>query len=294
MIRPFAETDLAAVMKIWLQANLQAHPFIAPSYWADRLEAVRSLIPQSEVYVHESGGAVDAFLGLVGEGDIAGLFVAEAVRGQGIGKQLICKAKGLYGELFLSVYEKNGRAVHFYRCEGFQLIEKRKDPDTGEVEYRMRWAHCSLPATEGCKKAGPIVYVGQRNTMHSVIAAAVCNQMAARWRLTGLHAESAGLSAREGEHADPPAVQAGREFGLELSGHVSRPLRGELISRAKILVARNRADYAMLLTAAPPQRVYLQESGKDLSAGDLWACRRSVDQAFDGFQELWLFLRDRG
>lgn len=129
--------------------------------------------------------------------------------------------------------------------------------------------------------------------MHSAIAAAVCNQMARRWRLAGLEAVSAGLEAVAGERARPAAIQAALEFGLDLSGHAARPLSGALISRAELLVALNRADYETLLTIAPPQRVYLQESGKDVSAGDVWACRRSVDQAFDGFQELWRYLRGR-
>ena len=91
----------------------------------------------------------------------------------------------------------------------------------------------------------------------------------------------------------PVAVQAAREFGLEISAHRAQPLSDELIREAGMLVALNRTDYEALLKLAPPDRVYLQESGKDLSAGDVWACRRSVDQAFDGFQDLWLTLRGR-
>ena len=161
MIRPFAETDLAAVMELWLASNLQAHPFIAPSYWAEHLEEVKSLLPQAEVYVDESGGVVNGFLGLMGQGEIAGLFVAAHARGQGIGTRRMRKAKELYDELSLSVYEKNARAVHFYRREGFQLVEKREDPDTGQVEYRMRWAKSRVDTMKGGAKMGPIVYVGQ-------------------------------------------------------------------------------------------------------------------------------------
>lgn len=162
MIRPFAETDLAAVMELWLASNLQAHPFIAPSYWAEHLEEVKSLLPQVEVYVDESGGVVNGFLGLTGKGEIAGLFIAAHARGQGIGTRLMRKAKELYDELSLSVYEKNARAVHFYRREGFQLVEKREDPDTGQVEYRMRWAKSRVDTMKGGAKMGPIVYVGAK------------------------------------------------------------------------------------------------------------------------------------
>ncbi len=44
MIQRFAEVDLDAVMEIWLSSNLQAHPFIVPSYWAEHLEEVKRLI----------------------------------------------------------------------------------------------------------------------------------------------------------------------------------------------------------------------------------------------------------
>ena len=186
MTRPFAEVDLDAVMEVWLSSNLQAHPFIVPSYWAEHLEEVKRLIPQAEVYVHESDGVVNGFLGLTEAGNIAGLFISEQARGQGIGNRLLSKAKRLYSTLLLTVYEKNVRAVHFYQREGFHLVEKREDPDTGQIEYRMRWKNARIHTVEGGAKMGPIVYVGQKNTMHSVIAAAVCNEMAQRWRLAGL------------------------------------------------------------------------------------------------------------
>lgn len=138
-----------------------------------------------------------------------------------------------------------------------------------------------------------VVFVDQEDTAHSVIAAAVCNRMAERWRLAGLWAQSAGLSVQEGEATAPAAVQAAREFGIELSPHCARGLTQALIEQASLLVALNRPDYEALLKLAPMEKVYLMQSGKALFPLDIWACRRSVDQAFDGFQELWRFLRGR-
>ncbi len=165
--------------------------------------------------MHESDGVVNGFLGLTEAGEYCGLFISEQARGQGIGNRLLSKAKRLYSTLLLTVYEKNVRAVHFYQREGFHLVEKREDPDTGQIEYRMRW------------KNAPHSYGGRgsedganclcwANTMHSVIAAAVCNEMAQRWRLAGLCAVSAGLAAQKETVVCPAAVQAAREFGLEI------------------------------------------------------------------------------
>ena len=84
MIRPFAEVDLDAVMEIWLSSNLQAHPFIVPSYWAEHLEEVKRLIPQAEVYVHESDGVVNGFLGLTEVGILPGCSSQSRRAGRGL------------------------------------------------------------------------------------------------------------------------------------------------------------------------------------------------------------------
>ena len=117
-----------------------------------------------------------------------------------------------------------------------------------------------------------------------------------KWRSVGACRALCGKRRAGGPKGDGrlPGSGAGcAGVWLEISAHRAQPLSDELIREAGMLVALNRADYEALLKLAPPDRVYLQESGKDLSAGDVWACRRSVDQAFDGFQDLWLTLRGR-
>jgi len=56
-----------------------------------------------------------------------------------VGKSLIDFAKKLYPKLSLCVYEKNERAVNFYRREGFLTVRKKPDISTGEMEILMRW-----------------------------------------------------------------------------------------------------------------------------------------------------------
>ena len=60
-------------------------------------------------------------------------------RSKGVGKSLIDFAKELYPKLSLCVYEKNERAVDFYRREGFWPVRKKPDISTGETEILMRW-----------------------------------------------------------------------------------------------------------------------------------------------------------
>ena len=140
MIRKFETRDLDAVTQIWLHGNLDAHPFIPASFWTDHFETVRDLLPQAELYVHENEATrqIDGFIGLT-ENHIEGIFVAESARSKGVGKSLLEYAKSCKPYLTLSVYQKNERALAFYRREQFTVHSESIDEDTNEAEIQMLW-----------------------------------------------------------------------------------------------------------------------------------------------------------
>ena len=140
MIRKFEARDLAAVMQIWLHGNLDAHAFIPASFWEAHFEMVRDRLPQAELYVHENEAPrqIDGFIGLT-ENHIEGIFVAKAARSKGIGKALLEYAKSRKPCLTLSVYQKNERALAFYRREQFAVHSEGIDEDTNEAEIQMLW-----------------------------------------------------------------------------------------------------------------------------------------------------------
>lgn len=138
MIRQMKETDLPEVMEIWLQANEEAHAFIPAAYWQENYDMVCELLPQAEVYVYEKNVHLSGFIGMNGE-YVAGIFVRQSARSQGVGKQLIHYVKDRKERLILHVYEKNKRAIHFYEREGFVVVSWGMDGDTGETEYVMEW-----------------------------------------------------------------------------------------------------------------------------------------------------------
>jgi len=135
MIRLFEFGDLDRIMEIWLEGNLTAHPFIKEEYWRQNFGTVRSALPKAEVYVYEEEGQVQGFIGMDAD-YIAGLFVAEGHRGQGIGHQLVSAVKKKK-RLWLHVYGKNTGAVAFYRSEGFRIEDSMTEKETGEQEHRM-------------------------------------------------------------------------------------------------------------------------------------------------------------
>ena len=140
MIRKFETQDLDAVMQIWLQANLDAHAFIPASFWEAHFEMVRDMLPQAELYVHEGEDTqqIDGFIGLT-ENHIEGIFIAKAARSKGIGKALLDYVKSRKPCLTLSVYQKNQRALAFYRREQFVMQSEEIDEDTNEADIQMLW-----------------------------------------------------------------------------------------------------------------------------------------------------------
>ena len=140
MIRKFESRELDAVMQIWLHGNLDAHAFIPADFWTDHFEMVRDILPQAELYVHENEATrqIDGFIGL-SESHIEGIFVAKSARSKGIGKALLEYAKSRKPRLTLSVYQKNERAIAFYRREKFVVQSEGIDEDTNEAEIQMFW-----------------------------------------------------------------------------------------------------------------------------------------------------------
>lgn len=140
MIRKLRESDLSAVMKIWLDTNIKSHNFVSKEYWTSNYEMVKEILPKSEIYVYEEDDTnlIDGFIGMM-DSYLAGLFVKDTAQSKGIGKQLLDYAKSIKSEMTLSVYQKNIRAVHFYQREQFQIQFENIDDNTNEKEFIMIW-----------------------------------------------------------------------------------------------------------------------------------------------------------
>ena len=138
IIRKPLSTEIEAVIKIWLDGNMQAHPFIQPDYWLNHIGYMRQVLPLSEVYVCEVEGEIAGFIGLDGD-YIAGLFVGKQYQSQGIGASLIEFIKQQHFTLTLAVYKKNEKAMRFYHKQNFVVMEERIDLNTNEAELLMSW-----------------------------------------------------------------------------------------------------------------------------------------------------------
>lgn len=139
MIREAQSGDLDRLMQLWLTTNLEAHSFVPADYWTGNFEAVAGMLPEAMIYVYEDSDGIQGFVGLM-ENYIAGIFVSSAAQSMGIGKRLLERAKEGREELSLHVYQKNARAVDFYRREGFVVECEGMDEENGEADFCMSWS----------------------------------------------------------------------------------------------------------------------------------------------------------
>ena len=140
MIRELRKVDINKVAEIWLDTNIKTHYFISAQYWKSNFELVKELLLQATVYIYEDNQEIQGFIGLNDE-YIEGIFVSGEMQSQGIGKILLNYAKDKRNKLHLNVYQKNARAISFYKREGFEIQHSGLDEATGEKDYVMTWQH---------------------------------------------------------------------------------------------------------------------------------------------------------
>ena len=138
MIRELRKVDINKVAEIWLDTNIKTHYFISAQYWKSNFELVKELLLQATVYVYEDKQEIQGFIGLNDE-YVEGIFVSGEMQSQGIGKILLNYAKDKRNKLHLNVYQKNARAISFYKREGFEIQNEGLDEATGEKDYVMTW-----------------------------------------------------------------------------------------------------------------------------------------------------------
>lgn len=76
-IEHYQNRDETEVLNIWLKASEQAHSFAGVGFWCGLVEDMRQVyLPKARTWVCRDGGRVVGFACLVGEGELAALFVA--------------------------------------------------------------------------------------------------------------------------------------------------------------------------------------------------------------------------
>ena len=140
MIKEYEQAKIDAVMKIWLDTNINAHYFISEKYWVDNYHVVRErYLPIANTFIYEGDSVVKGFISIMQGFFIGALFVGKEYQKQGIGLKLINYCKELYPKLELAVYVDNIGAVEFYKRCDFVIQGEQANEDSGFKEYIMVW-----------------------------------------------------------------------------------------------------------------------------------------------------------
>jgi len=155
-----------------------------------------------------------------------------------------------------------------------------------------------------------VVFVCTGNTCRSPLAEALCKKRLAdrlgcsqdELARRGFVVLSAGLAALEGDRAAEPAIEIGRERGVELSNHASQPLDRFLAVQADYLVCMTRSHLETLVSLFPHLGCYprlLSADGTDLpdpigqDAEVYRGCAARIEQDLEGLVEELLAAQPR-
>ncbi|NVO57149.1 GNAT family N-acetyltransferase [Rhodobacteraceae bacterium B1Z28] len=114
------------------------HRFARENDWMPELHSCAEtiafcgrMIDQDWVTVAETEAGVVGFLALNGT-EIHSLYLAEPMRGQGIGQKLLDQAKSQQDRLSLFAFQANGPARKFYERNGFAEVARSDGADNDE------------------------------------------------------------------------------------------------------------------------------------------------------------------
>ncbi|MBK4716646.1 MULTISPECIES: N-acetyltransferase [Tenebrionibacter/Tenebrionicola group] len=139
MIRQAKHDDTPAILGLWLESTIAAHPFISAAYWHESLPYVRDIyLPYAHSWVYDENG-IQGFISVLEQQFIGALFVRPDSQHRGAGRALMQTAQRRYPTLSLEVYQQNTRAITFYQAMGFTLVESAWQPDTRHATWIMRW-----------------------------------------------------------------------------------------------------------------------------------------------------------
>ena len=137
LIRPYKQTDVAAILDSWENASRLAHPFLERAFLDQERKNIPELyLPNAETWVAEVDGSVIGFIALLGD-EIGGLFVQPSHHKNGVGRALVDKARTGIDTLYVEVFDKNTIGSAFYTRYGFTPMEEKYHEPTRQTLIRM-------------------------------------------------------------------------------------------------------------------------------------------------------------
>lgn len=131
VIERYESQDYRILVDIWESAVKATHHFLKEEDFLFFKDAIpNEYLPHLEVYVFKE----ESILGFmaINEQHLEMLFVDDAFRGRGIGKQLLNYAVYELGVKSVDVNEQNEQAVVFYQRQGFKVSSRTEQDSLGK------------------------------------------------------------------------------------------------------------------------------------------------------------------
>ncbi len=107
-----------------------------------------------------------------------------------------------------------------------------------------------------------VLLVCTGNTCRSPLAAGILKKMLSEAVVSGIAVASAGTAALEGMPATELAVKTASDWGIDLSGHRSRPVTDEIVAGADLILTMTpeHREEILLHDPAASERTFLLKS----------------------------------
>ena len=140
-IREYKDSDRRTYFEIYDAAIPLAHPFLEENALLSQRQQAETLLnkPETKTFVLEENGQIVGFATFISETCMAGFFVDPTSQGVGLGRYLMEHVQSHKQTIELAVYEKNQKAVRFYRNNGFSQAAKNLDESTNQEFLVMVW-----------------------------------------------------------------------------------------------------------------------------------------------------------
>ncbi len=139
-----------AIIRIWEASVLATHHFLKPADFQFIRDLLQNSFPESvDLYGYfDETGEMQAFMGIE-DRKIEMLFIIPAMRGKGIGRQLVEYALQKCQAIKVDVNEQNQQAMDFYRHLGFETKGRSATDGLGKPYPLL---HLELPGTDSANQ----------------------------------------------------------------------------------------------------------------------------------------------
>ena len=130
-IVPYSDPYRNQILNVWEESVTATHHFLTPIDFQAIRNYVRTIdFSRLNVFCMMDGDIMAGFIGIAAH-KVEMLFIAPRYFRQGLGKRLMMLAVSEWKIERVDVNEQNESAVEFYRCLGFETVERSEYDDQG-------------------------------------------------------------------------------------------------------------------------------------------------------------------